>query len=94
MRPKRVKRPQLVWLGVPFVLFLGVLPVVNRIEPRVGGVPFLFVWLLGATLVTPLAVWLTRRGDLRDPGRYGVDGGEADRRDAGGSGAGRGGERA
>ncbi|MET9606102.1 DUF3311 domain-containing protein [Streptomyces sp. NPDC006512] len=65
MRPKWLKRPQLVWLGAPFVVFLGVLPWVNRVEPRVGGVPFLFVWLLGATLLTPLAVWLTRRADRR-----------------------------
>ncbi|MFF4322104.1 DUF3311 domain-containing protein [Streptomyces sp. NPDC001568] len=76
MRPKWVKRPQLLWLGVPFVLFLGVLPVVNRIEPRPGGVPFLFVWLLGATLVTPLAVWLARRGDRRDAARRGAGRGE------------------
>lgn len=34
-------------------------------HPLVFGVPFLFVWLLGATLLTPVAVWLTRRGDRR-----------------------------
>ncbi|MFE6769709.1 hypothetical protein [Streptomyces sp. BPSDS2] len=33
--------------------------------PLLFGVPFLFVWLLGATLLTPVAVWLTRREDLR-----------------------------
>ncbi|MEU9002366.1 DUF3311 domain-containing protein [Streptomyces sp. NPDC048551] len=58
-------RPQLLWLGVPFVLFAGVLPLVNRLEPRVGGVPFLLAWFIGSTLVTPLAVWLVRRADLR-----------------------------
>ncbi|OKK19670.1 hypothetical protein AMK16_16540 [Streptomyces sp. CB00455] len=60
-----MKRPQLWWLGVPFVLFLGALPIVNRVEPRIGGMPFLFVWFAGATLVTPLAVWMTWRGDHR-----------------------------
>ncbi|WP_230543691.1 MULTISPECIES: hypothetical protein [Streptomyces] len=39
--------------------------------PLLFGVPFLFVWLLGATLLTPVAVWLTRRGDLRDRQRGG-----------------------
>ncbi|MFD9407759.1 DUF3311 domain-containing protein [Streptomyces sp. NPDC059989] len=58
-------RPQLLWLGVPFVAFLGVLPLVNRVEPRVAGVPFLLVWFVGVTLVTPLAVWLAWRGDHR-----------------------------
>ncbi|MFE7425258.1 DUF3311 domain-containing protein [Streptomyces sp. NPDC057545] len=50
---------------VPHVLYLGVLPLVNRVTPVVLGLPFLFVWLLGATLLTPVAVWLTRRGDRR-----------------------------
>ncbi|WP_327252923.1 DUF3311 domain-containing protein [Streptomyces sp. NBC_01244] len=65
MRPKRVKRPQLLWLAVPFVLFVGVLPLANRVEPALGGVPFLLLWFAGATLLTPLAVWLTWRGDHR-----------------------------
>ena len=59
------RRPQVLWLLVPYVLYLGVLPWVNRVEPVVLGLPFLFVWLLGATLLTPVAVWLTRRGDRR-----------------------------
>lgn len=65
MRRKRVKRPQLVWLAVPFVLFVGALPLANRVEPALGGVPFLLLWFIGATLLTPLAVWLTWRGDHR-----------------------------
>nr|WP_199883173.1 DUF3311 domain-containing protein [Streptomyces sp. CB01580] len=59
------RRPQLLWLLVPYVLYLGVLPLVNRVTPVVLGLPFLFVWLFGATLLTPVAVWLTRRGDRR-----------------------------
>ena len=59
------RRPQLVWLLVPYVLYLGALPFVNRVEPVVLGLPFLFLWLLGATLLTPVAVWLARRGDRR-----------------------------
>ncbi|MEV6953971.1 DUF3311 domain-containing protein [Streptomyces sp. NPDC051183] len=64
MRRNRVIRPQLLWLGVPFVLFCGALPLVNRVEPLVfGRVPFLLAWLVGATLVTPFAVWRAWRGD-------------------------------
>ncbi|MCG7524546.1 DUF3311 domain-containing protein [Streptomyces sp. OfavH-34-F] len=59
------RRPQLLWLLVPYVLYLGALPFVNRVEPVVLGLPFLFLWLLGATLLTPVAVWLARRGDRR-----------------------------
>ncbi|WP_405492488.1 DUF3311 domain-containing protein [Streptomyces sp. NBC_00096] len=65
MRQKWVKRPQLLWLAVPFVLFVAALPLVNRVDPALGGVPFLFLWFIGATLLTPLAVWLTWRGDHR-----------------------------
>ncbi|MCJ0872203.1 DUF3311 domain-containing protein [Streptomyces sp. AP-93] len=47
------------------MLFAGGLPVANRVEPALGGVPFLLLWFVGATLLTPLAVWLTWRGDHR-----------------------------
>ncbi|WP_328910353.1 DUF3311 domain-containing protein [Streptomyces sp. NBC_00234] len=59
------RRPQLLWLLVPYVLYLVAVPFVNRVRPLVFGVPFLFVWMLGATLLTPVAVWLTRRADRR-----------------------------
>ncbi|CAM5378608.1 hypothetical protein SALBM135S_06900 [Streptomyces alboniger] len=59
------RRPHLLWLLAPFVLFLGALPFVNRVRPVVLGVPFLFFWLLAATLLTPLCVWLAHRGDRR-----------------------------
>ncbi|WP_328326910.1 MULTISPECIES: DUF3311 domain-containing protein [unclassified Streptomyces] len=75
------RRPQLLWLLVPFVLFLGAVPLVNRVRPVLLGLPFLFLWMIAATLLTPLAVWLTHRADLRaergaDPGAEGP----ADRR--------------
>ncbi|MYT71526.1 DUF3311 domain-containing protein [Streptomyces sp. SID8367] len=58
----------MLWLLVPFVLYIGALPFVNRVEPVLLGLPFLFVWLLAATLLTPVAVWLTWRGDRRHKG--------------------------
>ncbi|MFD9906757.1 DUF3311 domain-containing protein [Streptomyces sp. NPDC059063] len=64
-QPRPLRRPQLLWLLAPFVLYLGALPLANRVRPLVFGLPFLFVWLLAATLLTPLAVWLTYRGDKK-----------------------------
>lgn len=61
--PPAARRLHLLWLLVPFVLYIGALPFVNRVEPVLLGLPFLFVWLLAATLLTPVAVWLTWRGD-------------------------------
>ncbi|MFI5754492.1 DUF3311 domain-containing protein [Streptomyces sp. NPDC051569] len=58
-------RPHLLWLFVPFVLFLAAPAWVNRVDPVVLRLPFLFLWLLAATLVTPAAVWLAYRGDRR-----------------------------
>ncbi|MFE4591257.1 hypothetical protein [Streptomyces laurentii] len=52
------RRPHLLWLLVPYVLFVAALPFVNR------GI-FLFFWLLGATVLTPLAVGLAHRGDRK-----------------------------
>ncbi|BAU83523.1 hypothetical protein SLA_2600 [Streptomyces laurentii] len=52
------RRPHLLWLLVPYVLFVVALPFVNR------GI-FLFFWLLGATVLTPLAVGLAHRGDRK-----------------------------
>ena len=58
----------MLWLGVPYLLYLGALPFVNRVRPVVFGLPFLFLWLLIATLLTPLAIWFTWRGDQRAAG--------------------------
>ncbi|MEV7424109.1 DUF3311 domain-containing protein [Streptomyces sp. NPDC091212] len=73
-------RPHLLWLLVPFVLFLCAPPWVNRVQPVVLGLPFLALWLLGATLVTPFAVWLTYRGDRRLAARRAADRRAADQR--------------
>ncbi|WP_030563255.1 DUF3311 domain-containing protein [Streptomyces aureocirculatus] len=66
-RPRRrpLRRPHLLWLLVPFLLYVGALPFVNRVRPLILGLPLLFAWLLLATLLTPVAVWLAYRGDKR-----------------------------
>ncbi|MFD8545726.1 DUF3311 domain-containing protein [Streptomyces sp. NPDC059649] len=73
MRKRSRSRPALLWLLLPYVLFLAVLPAANRVVPTVLGLPFLFFWMLVATLATPLAVWLARRGErVRGRDREGV----------------------
>jgi hypothetical protein len=56
-------RRSLLWLLVVPVLYVGALPLVNRVEPELFGLPFLAVWLFGATVLTPVVVWLAARGD-------------------------------
>lgn len=74
------RRPQLLWLLVPFVLFLGAVPFVNRVRPVLLGLPFLFLWMVAATLLTPLAVRLTHRADRRACRRADRRADQADRR--------------
>jgi hypothetical protein len=56
-------RRSLLWLIVPFALFVFALPLANRIEPTVLGLPFLAFWVLLSVILSPLAIWLASRGD-------------------------------
>ncbi|MEU5580833.1 DUF3311 domain-containing protein [Streptomyces huasconensis] len=58
-----VARPSLWLLLVPLVLYGAAPLVANRIEPRVLGVPFLLAWMIAATVVSPLVIWLVARLD-------------------------------
>ena len=70
-------RRSLLWLIVPYLLFVAAIPLVNRVEPVILGLPFLFFWVLVGVLVTPLAIWLASRGDplfaADEPERTDVD---------------------
>jgi hypothetical protein len=56
-------RRSLLWLLAPFVLFVGAIPLANRVDPVIAGLPFLFFWVLVSVLVSPPAIWLAARGD-------------------------------
>nr|WP_055535480.1 DUF3311 domain-containing protein [Streptomyces alboniger] len=56
-------RPSLWLLLVPVLLYGAAPLVANRVEPRVLGVPFLLAWVIAATIVSPLAIWLAARLD-------------------------------
>ncbi|MGA4847433.1 DUF3311 domain-containing protein [Streptomyces sp. G5(2025)] len=60
---RAVARPSLWLLLVPAVLYGAAPLVANRIEPRVLGVPFLLAWVIAATIVSPLVIWLVARLD-------------------------------
>ena len=62
MRQYRGRR-SLWWLTVPYLLFVVALPFVNRVDPVILGLPFLFFWALLSVVVSPLAIWLASRGD-------------------------------
>ncbi|MGW7088355.1 DUF3311 domain-containing protein [Streptomyces sp. NPDC054871] len=58
-----VARPSLWLLLVPVFLYGSAPFVANRIEPRVLGIPFLLAWVIAATVISPLVIWLAARLD-------------------------------
>ena len=56
-------RRSLLWLIVPFVLFVFALPLANRVDPVILGLPFLAFWVLVSVILSPLAIWLAARSD-------------------------------
>lgn len=56
-------RKSLWWLLGPVVLYTAALPLYNRVEPVILGMPFFMSWTLLATLLTPVCIWLAARRD-------------------------------
>jgi uncharacterized protein DUF3311 len=56
-------RRSLLWLCGPPVLFLGAIPLVNRVQPTVFGLPLFVAWLVLATLLTPVCIGAAAHGD-------------------------------
>ncbi|OEU94535.1 hypothetical protein DB35_00850 [Streptomyces abyssalis] len=53
-----------MWLlVVPGVLYCAAPVVANSIEPRILGVPFLLAWIIMATVVSPVIIWVAARLD-------------------------------
>lgn len=42
---------------IPFVMLVFALPLVNRIEPVILGLPFLLFWILSWVLLTPFVLF-------------------------------------
>ena len=50
----------------PLALTLGI-PFVNRLEPRIFGLPFLLAWIVAWILLTPVFMAVVYRVDRRRP---------------------------
>jgi hypothetical protein len=51
--------------AIPLTALSVAIPLVNRIEPRVLGLPFLLAWILGWVLLTPGFLWMIGRLERR-----------------------------
>ena len=59
------RRLRFLVAAIPFgALSIGV-PFVNRVEPRILGLPFLLAWIAFWVLATPLFLWLVGRIEKR-----------------------------
>jgi hypothetical protein len=59
----RSSRPVLWLLLVPAVLYCAAPLVADRIEPRLLGIPFLLVWIIAATVISPIVIWIVSKLD-------------------------------
>jgi hypothetical protein len=51
--------------AIPFAAVTIAVPLVNRVEPRVAGLPFLLFWIVAWVLVTPAFLWSIGRLERR-----------------------------
>jgi hypothetical protein len=56
---------RLILVAIPIAALTFAVPFVNRIEPRVFGLPFLLVWITVWALVTPVFLWAVGRIERR-----------------------------
>ncbi len=47
--------------SIPFITLVFALPLVNRIEPVILGLPFLLFWIISWVILTPLILFLAYR---------------------------------
>ncbi len=47
--------------AIPFLTLVFALPLVNRTEPVILGLPFLLFWIIGWVALTPLVLFLAYR---------------------------------
>lgn len=52
---------KIILVVLPFILMLGALPFVNRIDPIIFGLPFLHFWLFLGMLITPICTYVIYR---------------------------------
>ena len=61
------KKPRLALLlgAVPFLMLVFALPLVNRVEPVILGLPFILFWIVAWVALTPVCLFLADRIDKR-----------------------------
>lgn len=51
--------------AIPFAALTAAIPLVNRVEPRFLGMPFVLCWILLWAILTPAFLWAVGRVERR-----------------------------
>ncbi len=51
--------------AIPFAALTVAVPLVNRVEPRILGLPFVLAWIVAWVLLTPAFLWCVGRIERR-----------------------------
>ena len=51
--------------AIPVVALSFAVPLVNRVEPRILGLPFVLFWIVAWVLLTPAFLWTVGRVERR-----------------------------
>ena len=43
--------------AIPIAALTVVVPFVNRVDPRIAGLPFILAWIMAWVLLTPAFIW-------------------------------------
>ncbi|MBN2431755.1 MAG: DUF3311 domain-containing protein [Acidobacteria bacterium] len=65
MVKKRTTWLALLLGAIPFITLVLALPLVNRVEPLILGLPFLLFWILAWVILTPVILWLAYLAERR-----------------------------
>ncbi|MGM7724099.1 DUF3311 domain-containing protein [Metabacillus sp. Hm71] len=52
---------RVILVVLPFILMLGAIPFVNRIDPIILGLPFFHFWLFLGMVITPICTFVIYR---------------------------------
>jgi hypothetical protein len=50
---------------MPICALTVMVPLVNRLEPRIFGLPFVLCWIMGWVMLTPAFLWTVGRTERR-----------------------------
>jgi hypothetical protein len=56
---------RLLLAAIPFAALTVAVPFVNRIEPRIAGLPFVMAWIVAWVFLTPAFLWTVGRVERR-----------------------------